>query len=300
MSISSRRLIFDRLSVLFMCCAVLLLSGCSNMFFYPQKPLVRTPQDIGLAYEDVSFNSVDGTRLHGWFLPAPGPAKGTVIFFHGNAENISTHIAAVYWLPAAGYNVFAFDYRGYGRSEGKESLDGVHLDARAALDYVRGRKDVDPDRLVLFGQSLGGAVAMYTAATSVMPLRAVVVESSFSDYRKIFREKLSDLVITWPLQWPLSFTVTDQYSPLAVIADLKAPLLIIHGDADLIVPVIHAHTLYAAAKGDKTLWIIEQGGHTAAFGSMREIYRPKLVEYLESRLRDGGTPPADRCCLHES
>ncbi|MEW5756655.1 MAG: alpha/beta fold hydrolase [Pseudomonadota bacterium] len=260
------------------------------MFFYPQKQLVRTPQDIGLAYEDVTFSSLDGTRLHGWFLPAQGPAKATVVFVHGNAENISTHVAAVYWLPAAGYNVFAFDYRGYGRSEGKESLDGVHLDARAALDYVRGRADVDPARLVLFGQSLGGAVALYTAATSQVPLRAVVVESSFSDYRKIFREKLSDLIITWPLQWPLSFTVSDQYSPLAVIADLKAPLLVIHGDADPIVPVSHAHALYSAAKGDKTLWIIEQGGHTAAFGPMREVYRPKLVEYLESRLAGGGNP----------
>lgn len=253
------------------------------MFFYPQKELQRTPDKIGLQYEDVSFASIDGTRLHGWFLPAQ-QAKGTVVFFHGNAENISTHIGAVYWLPAEGYNVFLFDYRGYGLSAGHATISGIHNDARAALQYVHDRADIDPRRLVLFGQSLGGAVAIYTAVTAGIPLAAVVVESAFADYRKIMREKLAEFFLTWPLQWPLSYTVTDRYSPIRVVADLKVPLLIIHGDTDKVVPVEHAYDLYEAATGDKTLWIVKGGGHTAAFGANRQEYRPRLLAYLEKKL----------------
>jgi fermentation-respiration switch protein FrsA (DUF1100 family) len=263
---------------------IIVLSGCAGMFFYPQKELLRTPDKIGIQYEDVSFASSDGTHLHGWFLPARQQAKGTVVFFHGNAENISTHIGAVYWLPAEGYNVFLFDYRGYGLSAGHATIRGVHEDARAALQYVHDRADVDPQRLVLFGQSLGGAIAIYTAATAGIPLAAVVVESAFADYRKIMREKLADFFLTWPLQWPLSYTVTDRYSPLRVVADLKVPLLIIHGDADKVVPVEHAYDLYKAATGDKTLWIVKGGGHTAAFGANRLEYRPRLLSYLEKKL----------------
>ena len=261
-----------------------LLSGCAGLFFYPEKELIRTPDQIGLDYEDVRFASIDGTQLHGWFLPAQIDVKGTIIFYHGNAENISTHIGAVYWLPPEGYNVFLFDYRGYGRSGGKTNIDGVHLDARAALQYLHDRTDIDPARLVVFGQSLGGSIGLYTAATSGIQLAAVVVESPFSSYRKILREKLKAFIFTWPFQWPLSYTVTDRYSPLAVISELKAPLLIIHGDADTIVPVNHAQDLYQAATGDKTLWIVKGGGHTSAFTQYRQEYRPRLLLYLEEKL----------------
>ncbi|OGT20898.1 MAG: hypothetical protein A2V90_01435 [Gammaproteobacteria bacterium RBG_16_57_12] len=265
---------------------VTLLSACNGMFFYPMQTLVRTPAQLGLAYEEINFPSLDGTQLNGWLLRAKGEAKATVVFFHGNAENISTHIGAVYWLPAAGYNVFLFDYRGYGLSQGKAELHGVHLDARAALQYIRERPDIDPSRLIVFGQSLGGAIALYTAATEDIPLRAVVVESAFARYRGIFREKLGGFFLTWPLQWPLSLGVSDQYSPQAVVGQLKAPLLIIHGDADPIIPIRHAYDLYEQAGKDKELWVVEGGGHTAAFGPFREVYRPKLLEYLRQRLQD--------------
>jgi len=263
---------------------IALLSGCAGLFFYPQKQLQRTPEQIGLDYEDVNFSSIDGTPLHGWFLPAQKDVKGTIIFFHGNAENISTHIGAVYWLPPEGYNVFLFDYRGYGRSGGRANINGVHQDARAALQYAHDRADVDPARLVVFGQSLGGSIALYTTATAGIPVAAVVVESSFSSYRKILREKLAAFILTWPFQWPLSYTVTNRYSPQAVVASLQAPLLIIHGDADATVPVEHAYDLYQAATGDKTLWIIKGGGHTAAFRQYQEEYRPRLLSYLEEKL----------------
>ena len=113
---------------------LLFVAGCTSQFFIPMQQHVRTPTDIGLTYDNIGFESSDGTSLHGWWLPANGRAKATILFLHGNAENISTHIGSVHWLPAAGYNVFLFDYRGYGKSAGAVELDGIMRDAHGAKD----------------------------------------------------------------------------------------------------------------------------------------------------------------------
>lgn len=274
----------------------ILFAGCTNLFLQPLRPMVFDPALLGATYSDVKFTSSDGVLLDGWFFPAPSPAKGTVVFLHGNGENISTHFASVYWLPAEGYNVFAFDYRGYGRSRGKIDLAGAHRDAAAAIRYVQGRPDVDPARLIVFGQSLGAAIAVYTVAGGEREgVRAVVIESGFSGYRRMAREVLSRSVVTWPLQWPLSLLVSDRFNPEKVIARVAPiPLLIIHGDADEIVSFRHARRLYEAAGDPKELWRVPGGGHIRAFvpGSP---FRARLVEYLDGVLdvhkegpRDGG------------
>ena len=114
------------------------LSACTNVFFQPQQIQYLTPDKIGLAYEDVYFSSSGGLKLHGWLLPATGKAQGTILFLHGNAENITTHIASVYWLPAQHYNVFLPDYRGYGLSEGESELKGGRMTsiARWGIYYI--------------------------------------------------------------------------------------------------------------------------------------------------------------------
>ncbi|MGI9303728.1 MAG: alpha/beta hydrolase [Gammaproteobacteria bacterium] len=237
-----------------------------------------------MSYEDVRFHSGDGVGLHGWFLPASGKAAGTLVFLHGNAENISTHFAAVHWLPEHGFDVFIFDYRGFGLSEGAPHIKGAHQDVTAALRYVRGRKDVDPDRLILFGQSIGGAMALYAAATSGVPLRAVVSESAFASYPGIMREKMSKVILTWPLQW-MALGMTSKYDPIKVIDNITVPLLLIHGDHDPIVPVQHAHRLYASAQGSKHFWVVDNGGHIDAFAPKRLAYRLRFTEFLRAVLR---------------
>ena len=186
----------------FMLAIVILLSGCTGVFFQPHHIQVRTPDNLGLNYEDVYFESSDGVRLHGWFLPAQAPAQGTIFFLHGNAENISTHIGAVYWLPRQHFNVFLFDYRCYGLSEGTPSLPGALDDVESAFKQLLARKDIDPKRIVIFGQSLGGSLATYFTATTShrSNIRALVIESTFSSYRDIAREKLASFWLTWPLQ----------------------------------------------------------------------------------------------------
>src|SRR5262245_38553000 len=119
---------------------LLLLTGCvESYFYYPDRVAYSTPASAGLSYEEVTFNSRDGTQLSGWFIPAAGrnarAAKGTVVHFHGNAQNISSHWEFLDWLPARAYNVFIFDYRGYGKSQGKPEQKGVFEDSVSALQY---------------------------------------------------------------------------------------------------------------------------------------------------------------------
>lgn len=266
-------------------CSLLLvtfLAGCTSVFFQPQNIQYLTPDKIGLAYEDVYFNSSDGLMLYGWFLPAQGKAKGTVLFLHGNAENISTHIASVYWLPAQHYNVFLPDYRGYGGSEGSPSLEGVQDDINSAMSYLLHRTDIDSERIVILAQSLGGASAIYNVSHSPYrtKIKALISESAFSDYRVITREKLASFWLTWPLQWPLSLTIENDYSPLPVVDKISPiPLLIIHGDKDQIIPLSHGQALFAAAGQPKEMWIVPNGGH---IGALRyKEYQARLLEYLE-------------------
>src|SRR5512145_1917489 len=135
--------------------------GCvGGMFYYPDQEVYDTPDRHGLKYEDVTFPSRDGTSLSGWFIPAVGPPKGTVVHFHGNAQNMTSHFGFVSWLPSRGFNLFVFDYRGYGKSAGRPERQGIYEDSLAALDYIATRPGIDHDRLVVLGQSLGGANAI--------------------------------------------------------------------------------------------------------------------------------------------
>lgn len=261
------------------------LAACTGVFFQPHRLQVATPDKLGLAYQQVIFKTRDGLELLGWFLPAKGPALGTVLQLHGNAENISTHFASLAWMPARGFNVFIFDYRGYGASEGSATLAGAQIDIDAALDALLARNDIDKDRIVMYGQSLGGALAAYYVAHSPRRdrLRALILESTFSDYVDIAREKFADHWITWPFQWLPYLTVDDSFSPLPSMAKISPlPLLVLHGDQDRIVPVHHGKRLYDAALEPKQMWIVPGAGHIQTTGD--PAVRERLVAYLREVL----------------
>jgi uncharacterized protein len=259
----------------------LALGGCTGVIFQPMHQLVLTPDQIGLEYEEVEFAAADGVRLNGWFLPARAPRRGSILFLHGNAQNISTHIASVAWLPAEGFDVLLFDYRGYGRSDGSPSLAGLHLDFDAALKALLARPEIERNKVIVFGQSLGGSLAVTGLAASPrrQQVRALIVEGAFTSYRALAQEKLAGFWLTWPVQAPLSLTIDDRYRPIDVIGEL-APLslLIVHGEADRIVPAEHAVALYEAARPPKTLWLVPGAGHIAAFTTAAN--RAELVAYL--------------------
>jgi fermentation-respiration switch protein FrsA (DUF1100 family) len=241
----------------------LVLCGClQSVFYQPDNVLYSTPKDAGLVYEPVSFQSKDGTRLSGWFIPAvgysdPKTAKGTVIHFHGNAQNMTAHWSFVQWLPARGYNVFVFDYRGYGISEGKPDPKGVFEDSNSAVNYVRTRSDVNPDKLLLLGQSLGGASAIDVLGSgNRQGVKALVVESTFFSFSSIASDKVSSA----------GSLMDDIYSPERYIDKLSpTPFLLIHGTADPVIPYRHALRLIEKAHEPKRLVTVNGGSHIEAF-----------------------------------
>ena len=259
----------------------LVCTACTSVFFQPDRTLFQTPGLYGLEYQPVELRAADGTALFAWFLPARGKALGSVLYLHGNGQNISTQFANVAWMPAAGFNVLALDYRGYGGSQGEPSLPGVQLDIDAAMQALLRRPDVDPTRVVVFGQSLGGALAIHYVAHSRFrdSIRALVVDSAFSDYERIGQEKLAAAVITWPFQWFASLAIDNRYSPQASVGLLSPiPVLFIHGDADTIVPLHHSQRLFELAGFPKELWVVPGAGHIQAIKS-KEL-RARLTDYL--------------------
>ena len=182
-------------------CLALLLSlsaGCTNMFFYPIKEHLLEPKKYGISYDDIYFPTTDGLTLHGWLLPAKGEEKATILFLHGNAQNISTHVGAVFWLPEHGYSVFIIDYRGYGKSEGSSEIHGIISDVRSAISYSIEHMHTSRPFIVM-GQSLGASLAIYPVVTSPYKnsISGIVLVSPFSDFRKIAREYLDSSWITW-------------------------------------------------------------------------------------------------------
>jgi fermentation-respiration switch protein FrsA (DUF1100 family) len=265
-----------------LCALPLMLTGCvQSMFYYPDSVAYETPDVLGLRYESVQFTSADGTRLSGWFLPAenrrnPKEAKGTVVHFHGNAQNMSTHWRFAAWLPKQDYNVFVFDYRGYGQSEGKPEPKGVFEDSNAALNYVRSRSDVDAQRLFVFGQSLGGTNAIaVVGAGNRAGVRAAAIESTFYSYSSIANEKL----------WGAGMLVSDEYAASKYVAAVSPiPLLLIHGTADQVISPTHSRRLLADAREPKRLIEVPGASHLEPMTALRygAAYRKALTAFFES------------------
>jgi fermentation-respiration switch protein FrsA (DUF1100 family) len=266
----------------------LLMGGCANsLFYYPDRKDYEAQIGYSIPHEDVWIATTDKLRLHGWFLKAQGASKGTVVFLHGNAQNLTSHVLYVSWLPEAGYNVLIVDYRGYGMSLGEPTRRGVYEDARAAWHYARTRKDVDPERLILFGQSLGGATALALAGREELPgLRAVVADSAFSSYGSIGREKILQIPVLGYLLWPFSpLIVSGELSAAPVVRKIApVPLLLIHGDQDTVVPYAHSQRLYEKAEVPKLLWTLSGGQHTEAFARFRPTAAPRLLKFFEYAL----------------
>ena len=274
--------------------AIAFSSGCASRFLYdPDHKIYQTPQQEGLKFEDVNFTSSDGTALTGWFIPATKKAIGTVIHFHGRAGNMTADLPFVDWLPSEGFNVFTFDYRGYGRSAGTPQRRGVFNDSVAAIAYIQTRSDVDPNALLVFGQSLGGAIALAVLGESRYKrqfngVKAVAIESTFYSYRSIVREKIGESPTRWLAKWSVPILVIDnRRSPAAVVKNISpTPLLLIHGTSDRVFPYYYAEDLFKKAREPKQLWTVKGGGHVEAFTVYGSLYRKRLVQFFTEALNN--------------
>lgn len=225
----------------------------SHFVFYPSKEMRYDPQDIGLTFEDLFLETEDGLNLHGWYVPAED-SRATILFFHGNAGNISHRLESIRIFHKLGLNVLIFDYRGYGKSEGKPSEAGTYIDALTFWKYVTEIKNQPPEKIILFGRSLGGAVAAWLGAR--VDAGGVVLESTFTSAVDLAREIYPFL--------PVNALMHIQYPVSDYLVKIQAPLLILHSIEDEIIPWHHGKKLYEAA-GHPKMMVEMRGGHNDGF-----------------------------------
>ena len=275
----------------FILSTLLLTTGCTSVFYQPDKVLHYRPEAFHLHYEDVRFKSADGTHLVGWFFPADGydkkNVKGTIVQFHGNGENISTHYLSLVWLVKEGYQLFVFDYRGYGASEGSSDADGVNADGQAGLKkalefHARLGNQKTKPKFIVFAQSLGGAIGL-KAVEAVQPqLDLMVLDSTFLSYKKMARKKLAQSVFTWlfsPLGWLL---VSDRYQAEDALKKLKTRTLVIHDKRDPIVPYELGEEVFKLAPEPKTFWTLDNAEHIGIFSNPNDEWRNKFKTFLDA------------------
>lgn len=264
-----------------------LLTACSNLLFFPAKDWPVEPSTQGYEYQHLKIPMVDGIHLSAWLMPYRATEKnkireGAVIYFHGNAQNISSHAPQVLWLLDEGYDVLLVDYRGYGHSEGAVNL---HKNIDDIADAIRYFFKLYPQNInkVLLGQSLGAAMSGYVVATQA-DLRkgfdAIVLDSGFAQYRRITRDVFSGHWLTWVFQYPASWTITGRYDLLPVVDQIApTPLLIVHGTQDAVVPYAHGEDLFSQARRPKSLLSFE-GGHIEAFHHQEN--RQALINFFQT------------------
>ena len=254
--------------------------GGDALFYLPTRDQPQTPARWNFRYEDVRFESADATPLHGWFLPARAAKPlGTVVFSHGNSGSVGHHLGFVMWMVEAGYHVFMYDYRGFGKSGGRVDRRGMIEDVQAAFRHVASRGDIDPKRIISFGHSMGGAKSV-TALAEARPagLRAVVVDGTFASYQTMARVFAGQLGAN---------VATDAWSPIAHVNDLApVPLLVVHGTDDEVVPFEQGRLLYERAAQPKSLFRVEDGRHGDSLARRGGEYRAKVLEWLANALAD--------------
>ena len=238
------------------------------MIYFPMSKLQQSPADWGLSYEDITLTTADNVQLHGWYIPHQ-EAIHTLLFFHGNAGNISHRRESIEIFHRLGLNVFIIDYRGYGRSQGRPSEQGLYRDALAAWDYLTSKKHISHEQILIFGRSLGGAVATDLAAR--VQSAGLIVESSFSSARDFAR---SVFPVLSHLLW-----VRYDFNTAAKINQVKSPVLVLHSPDDEIMPFQLGEKVLQSASQPKQ-FIQMQGDHNSGFMLSQPGYEMALKDWL--------------------
>ena len=231
-----------------------------------------SPADMGMRYDDVYIKTSDGLLLHGWFVPAAVDSAGAVtfLFLHGNAGNINNRVEKVHILHEMGGNVFVIDYRGYGLSEGKPTEKGIYLDAQAAFDDLAARQDIDHDKIIIYGVSLGGAPAAELALRR--PAAGLVLHSTFTSAKDMARK-------IFPIAPP--FLIQTKMATVEKISRITIPKLIIHAPDDEVIPYWMGKKLYETAAAPKEFLHLE-GEHNDAHLISQDVYQNGVRRFLKT------------------
>ncbi|MDP8230867.1 MAG: alpha/beta hydrolase [Candidatus Gorgyraea atricola] len=259
-------------NIIYIIIAVVFIFGYIRYFeykslYFPMKEIEITPSAVGLSYEDVYFQAEDGVKINAWFIPAKD-SRFTLLFSHGNGGNISHRVEKILFLNGLGLDVFIFDYRGYGKSSGRPSEKGFYKDMDAAYDCLVTKRKISPERIIPYGESLGGPVALELARKK--EVRAVITESTFSSTMDMAKA-------LYPI-FP-SFLMAERFDSLAKIKDVKVPKLIIHSKNDDIVPFSLSLKLFNSAPDPKTHLILI-GSHNSAYVDSKDVYLSGISEFL--------------------
>ena len=246
-----------------------------RLLYHPTAEIEATPEVVGLGYEDVWLENRLGTRLHGWWVPCDG-SRLTLLFCHGNGGNVSHRVESLRLFHEMGISVLVFDYSGYGQSGGSPSEGATRADARAAFDWLARGRGMEPDRIVLFGRSLGGAVAAglaaELAAEGVQPA-GIILESTFTS--------VGDMGAAMYPWFPVRRLVRDRYDSREALAGLRIPALFGHSPDDDVVPFALGRDLYESYGGPKT-FLPMRGGHNRGYAAMGAAYTEPLGRFLRT------------------
>ena len=257
--------------------AVFLVACEDKIIYHPHKypQGIWNPSSFNVKVEDVFFQAKDGTKLHGWYIPSAN-AQATLLWFHGNAGNLTHRLENIQQLQPLALNIFIFDYRGYGKSEGKPSEAGIYQDSQAAYDYLIREKNVVPlENLFLFGRSLGGICAVEVASSN--PAAGLILESVFTSARDMAGQ-------VFPLL-PIGWAIRSKFSAVEKVPYLKLPKLFLHGTKDEIVPYKLGRKLYSAAAEPKEFYDIEGAGHNDTYGVGGREYFSALNRFITDTLK---------------
>lgn len=262
------KLILALISFLYVTVCLVAYLVQSRFVYFPDREEAGTPADAGLEFEDVTFESAGGTRLHGWYVPAPG-ARYTLLYCHGNAGNISHRVESIRAFVDRGLSVFIFDYAGYGRSAGRPSERATYADALGAWDWLTRTAGVERDTVVLYGRSLGTAVAIELATE--VDTRGLILVSPFTS-----AVELGARTFWW---LPVRFLSRFRYNSMGKIAAVKEPKLFVHSLDDEVVPYGMGKRLYNRATRPK-MWVKARGGHNDVYLTAGSTYEEALERFL--------------------
>ena len=265
-----------------------------RLAFFPFRGETTTPRDLGLDYEPLTIETGDGERLRAWLIhpppstqhPAPGtqpPAPGQpplVVYFHGNGGNLSNWAPIVAGIARRGYSVLAFDYRGYGVNSGRPTEQGLYRDVDAIVDHVW-TKTSPPPTVVYWGRSLGVSMAAYAATRH--PPAGLILESGFTDARSLFRAP--------SLMAFLALFSTYRFPAAEFLRSVKVPALVVHGDADSIVPYDRGRALYERIEGPKQFFTVHGGDHNDAAPPDETLYWQTIGTFIERAGLSLSRPP---------
>lgn len=261
--------------------ALLLITGCTSLFYYPSADIFYEKKNLPVPLQEDFFKDQNGNQIHYWYLNAAKP-KGKILFFHGNAQNLTSHFAMLAWIVDYDYDLMIFDYPGYGQSTGNPTPESTVLSGVAAIKKIATIKPELP--LFLYGQSLGGQVLQKSInLNSDLNYKAIFFEGSFLSYRSVAKSALSKHWLTWLFQ-PIGWLVmNDNWAGDPGLISPK-PVYVIHGKQDGVVNFTQGEQIFARAKNPKTFIPIENGGHGNIYYIEKGLHRKKLLNILDSFL----------------